>query len=81
MKDNLIIHLETITTLIIVVVVFIGLPYLTGLLIDKLFNVKSIKRDHVAIWFFGNIGLAVIGIFVLGIYCVYRDVFTYYTKH
>jgi hypothetical protein len=81
MKDNLIIHLETIITLIIVAVVFIGLPYLTGLLIDKLLNVTRKNRDHVATWFIGCIGLAVIGIFVLGIYCAYKDIFTYYTKH
>jgi hypothetical protein len=80
MENNLITHLETIITLIIVAVVFIGLPYLTGLLIDKLLNVKSIRRDHVAIWIIGSIGLAIIGIFVLGIYCAYIDIFTYYTK-
>lgn len=79
--ENLITHLETIITLIIIAVVFIGLPYLTGFLIDKLFNEKSIRRDHVAIWIIGCIGLAIIGIFVLGIYCGYRDIFTHYTKH
>ena len=81
MKDNLIIHLETITTLIIVIVVFIGIPYLTGLLFDKILNITRTDRDHTVTWFFGVMILIIIGIFVLGIYCGYRDIFTYYTKH
>lgn len=79
--ENLIIHLETITTLILVMIMCIGLPWLTGILIDKLLKITRKDRDHVATWFIGCIGLALIGIFVLGIYCSYRDIFTYYTKH
>ena len=81
MENNLITHLETVSTLIIVIVVFIGIPYLVGRLIDKLLDITRTNRDHVAIWFFGSMGLTVVGIFVLGIYCVYTDIFTYYAKH
>jgi hypothetical protein len=79
--ENLITHLETIITLIIVVVVFIGIPYFVGLLLDKLLKITRTDRDHVVTWFFGVMILIIIGIFVLGIYCGYRDIFTYYTKH
>jgi hypothetical protein len=81
MKDNLIIHLETITTLIIVIVVFIGLPYLTGLLLDKLLKITRTNRDHVVTWVFGVMILIIIGSISFGIYSIYQDTFTYYTKH
>jgi hypothetical protein len=79
--ENLITHLETIITLILVIIMCIGLPWLTGILIDKILKITRTGRDHVATWFIGCIGLAIIGIFVLGIYCGYRDIFIYYTKH
>ena len=81
MENNLITHLETIITLIIIIVVFIVNPYLVGLLLDKLINITRTDRDHVVIWFFGAMILITIGILVLGTCCVYRDIFNYYTKH
>lgn len=79
--ENLIIHLETIITLIIVVVVFIGIPYFVGLLLDKLLNITRTNRDHVVTWLFGVMILIVIGFIAFGIYSIYQDTFTYYTKH
>lgn len=79
--ENLITHLETIITLIIATVVFIGLPYLTGLLLDKLLKITRTNRDHVVTWLLGVIILIVIGFIAFGIYSIYQDTFTYYTKH
>jgi hypothetical protein len=79
--ENLIIHLETITTLILVMIMCIGLPWLTGILIDKILNTSRPDRDHVATWFVGNIVILAVVIFVLGIYYTYMSMFNYYTKH
>jgi hypothetical protein len=76
--ENLIIHLETIITLIIV---FIGIPYFVGLLLDKLLNITRTNRDHVVTWVFGVMILIIIGSISFGIYSIYQDTFTYYTKH
>jgi ABC-type multidrug transport system fused ATPase/permease subunit len=81
MKDNLIIHLETIITLIIATVVFIGLPYITGLLLDKLLKITRIDHNHVVTWVLGVIILIIIGSIAFCIYSIYQDTFTYYTKH
>jgi len=79
--ENLITHLETISTLIIVIVVFIGIPYFVGLLLDKLLKITRTNRDHVVTWVFGVMILIIIGSISFGIYSIYQDTFTYYTKH
>jgi ABC-type multidrug transport system fused ATPase/permease subunit len=79
--ENLITHLETITTLILVIIMCIGLPWLTGILIDKILNIDKTDRDQVSRWFIGSIVILAILIFVLGIYCTYMGIFKYYTKH
>jgi len=71
-------HLITIATLIVMVFVIIGLPYLIGIVIDRIFKMN--RTDLVTTWRIGAMCLAVIGLFGSGIYVVYTDIFTYYTK-
>ncbi len=78
--ENLIMHLITVVTLIVMVFVIIGLPYLIGIVINRLFNSTAPDRDPVTTWMIGAMCLAVIGLFGSGIYVVYTDIFTYYTK-
>ena len=78
--ENLTIHFITIVTLIVMVFVIIGLPYLMGIVIDRIFNPGVLDRDPVATWMIGAIGLLFIGLFGAMIYVIYTDIFTYYTK-
>jgi ABC-type multidrug transport system fused ATPase/permease subunit len=78
--ENIIMHFITVVTLIVMVFVIIGLPYLTGRVIDRIFNPTVPDRDPVVMWMIGAIGLVAIGLFGSGIYVVYTDIFTYYTK-
>jgi len=80
MENTVTMHLATTVTLFAMAFVIIGLPYLVGLAIDRLFKMNRTDRDHVATWMIGAIGLALIGLFGSGIYAVYADIFTYYTK-
>ena len=81
--ENLTIHLITVVTLITLIAmvcVIIGLPYLIGIVINRLFNSTAPDRDPIATWMIGVMCLAVIGLFGSGIYVAYTDIFTYYTK-
>ena len=78
--ENLTIHFITIVTLITMAFVIIGLPYLMGRVIDRIFNPGAPDRDPVATWMIGAIGLLFIGLFGAMIYVIYTDIFTYYTK-
>jgi hypothetical protein len=78
--ENIIMHFITVVTLIVMVFVIIGLPYLMGIVIDRIFNPGVPDRDPVATWMIGAIGLVAIGLFGAMIYIIYTDIFTYYTK-
>jgi ABC-type multidrug transport system fused ATPase/permease subunit len=78
--ENIIMHLITIVTLIVMVFVIIGIPYLMGIAIDRIFNSTTPDRDPIATWMIGAIGLVAIGLFGAMIYVIYTDIFTYYTK-
>jgi len=60
--------------------VIIGLPYLMGRVIDRIFNPGVPDRDPITTWMIGAIGLIMIGLFGAMIYVIYTDIFTYYTK-
>ena len=78
--ENIIMHFITVVTLIVMVFVIIGLPYLMGRVIDRIFKMNRTDRDPVATWIIGAVGLLLIGLFGSGIYVVYTDIFNYYTK-
>lgn len=78
--ENIIMHFITVVTLITMVCVIICLPYIMGIVIDRIFNSTTPDRDPIATWMIGAMCLAVIGLFGSGIYVVYTDIFTYYTK-
>ena len=80
MENNLTMHFITVVTLIIMVFVIIGLPYLIGIVIDRIFKTTVSDRDPVTTWMIGATSLAVIGLFGIGIYVVYTDIFNFYTK-
>jgi hypothetical protein len=80
MENIVIMHLVTVATLISMAFIIIGLPYLVGLLIDRLLKVEPTRRDYGATWFFGSMGLIIIGLVVSMIYVAYTGIFTYYTK-
>jgi len=80
MENTATMHLITTATLFAMTILIIGLPYLVGLAIDRLFKMSRTDRDHVATWIIGAIGLLFVGLFGSGIYVVYTDIFTYYTK-
>jgi hypothetical protein len=78
--ENIIMHFITVVTLIVMVFVIIGLPYLIGIVIDRIFKTTVPDRDPVATWMIGAMSLAVIGLFGAMIYVVYTDIFNFYTK-
>jgi ABC-type multidrug transport system fused ATPase/permease subunit len=78
--ENIIMHLITIVTLIVMVFVIIGLPYFMGIVIDCLFKTTDPDRNPVTTWMIGAIGLIATGLFGAMIYVIYTDIFTYYTK-
>jgi peptidoglycan biosynthesis protein MviN/MurJ (putative lipid II flippase) len=78
--ENLIMHLITVVTLIVMVFVIIGLPYLMGMVIDRIFNPGVLDHGPVTTWMIGAICLLFIGLFGAMIYVIYIDIFTYYTK-
>ena len=80
MENTVTMHFITVVTLIAMVFVIIGLPYLIGIVIDRLFKIIRTDRDHVYTWMIGAMSLAVIGLFGFGIYVVYTDIFNFYTK-
>jgi hypothetical protein len=80
MENTVTMHLATTVTLFAMAFVVIGLPYLIGIAIDRLFKVIRTDRDPVATWMIGAVGLSLIGIFGGMIYVAYTDIFTYYTK-
>jgi hypothetical protein len=88
MENTVRMHLITVATLAVMAFVIIGIPYLVGLAIDRLFNTdsselaleKAFPRDPVATWMIGAVGLSLIGLFGGMIYVMYTDIFTYYTK-
>ena len=73
-------HLATTVTLFAMTFGIICIPYFIGLAIDRLFKMNRTYHDPVATWIIGATGLIMIGLFGLGIYVVYTDIFTYYTK-
>ena len=81
MEHTTVVQLATILTLIIMTFIIIGIPWLAGLAIDRLFNITITDRDHLATWFIGAMGLIAIGLIASGIYLAYTDIFTYYIKH
>jgi len=78
--ENLTMHFITVVTLIVMVFVIIGLPYLTGMVIDRILNLGVPGLNPVGTWMIGAIGLVAIGLFGSGIYVVYTDIFNFYTK-
>jgi hypothetical protein len=78
--ENITMHLVTVVTLIVMVFVIIGLPYLMGIVIDRIFNPGVPSLYPVTTWMIGAIGLVAIGLFGAMIYVIYTDIFTYYTK-
>jgi Na+(H+)/acetate symporter ActP len=78
--ENIIMHFITVVTLIVMVFVIIGLPYLMGIVINRLFDPGVPGLDPVVTWMIGAIGLVAIGLFGAMIYVIYTDIFTYYTK-
>ena len=52
--ENLTIHLITVVTLIVMVFVIIGLPYLIGIVIDRIFKTTVPDRDPIATWMIGG---------------------------
>ena len=73
-------HFITVVTLIVMVFVIIGLPYLMGRVIDRILNPGVPGLNPVGTWMIGAIGLVAIGLFGAMIYVIYTDIFTYYTK-
>jgi uncharacterized membrane protein YdcZ (DUF606 family) len=80
MENNLIMHFITVVTLIVMVFVIIGLPYLMGIVIDRIFKTTVSDRDPIATWMIGAMCLVAIGLFGAMIYAVYTDIFNFYTK-
>ena len=78
--ENSTIHLITVATLVAMAFVIISTPWLMGIAIDRLFKMNRTDRDHVYTWMIGAMSLIVVGLFGFGIYVVYTDIFTYYTK-
>ena len=78
--ENIIMHFITVVTLIVMVFVIIGLPYLMGRVINRLLGFGVPGLDPVVTWMIGAIGLVAIGLFGAMIYVIYTDIFTYYTK-
>jgi hypothetical protein len=80
MENTVTMHLATTVTLIAMAFGILGIPYLVGLLIDRLLKVETTRRDYGSTWFFGGMGLIIVGLFVSMIYVAYTGIFTYYTK-
>ena len=62
MENNLTMHFITVVTLVTMVFAVISIPYLVGLLLDKILKIsRTESRNHIITWVFGVMILIVIG--------------------
>jgi hypothetical protein len=62
MENNLTMHFITVVILVIMVFSVISIPYLVGLLLDKILKIsRTESRNHIITWVFGVMIFIVIG--------------------